>query len=464
MVILLPAEISETDLKFNRFPAAAFSLLYQALMSHLFESASIWLPWAGGMSVLILFSAFFSSSETAFFFLSRDQISRFSTGSGRQRIVAALMSNPDRLLTGVLFWNLLINLSYFAVGIALVGRLTHAGYPKIAAAAGLLNLLTMLVFGEVIPKSLAVVRGQKLAQVSAWPLAAVLLVLDPLIPLLSHLARILRRTFWPHVKQESQLNPADLERALDTSAALGRDMLQAEQHVLHNLLDLNELQAEEVMRPRRHCLTVPPEGRLCSTHLPNIRNVDYLLVQNRDSHQIHGVLPLDHLHTVTDQTFEELAEPVVFVPWCASLAQVLTQLEGRYRAVAVVVHEHGEMVGILPYEDLIAGVLSESPSRTKRILRREPLIEIDTNRFHAEGLLTLRYLARRLRVTLTDHDETLYTLAGLFQDRLQRIPERGDGVQWHGWILTAIDVTDRGLVRVLAEPDDLYGPVRELTE
>ena len=67
-------------------------------------------------------------------------------------------------------------------------------------------------------------------------------------------------------------------------------------------------------------------------------------------------------------------------------------------------------------------------------------------------------------MTLTDHDETLYTLAGLFQDRLQRIPERGDGVQWHGWILTAIDVTDRGLVRVLAEPDDLYGPVRELTE
>ncbi|MCH2210692.1 MAG: CNNM domain-containing protein [Fuerstiella sp.] len=433
-------------------------------MSHLVESAPIWLPRTGAMVLLILFSAFFSSSETACFFLSRDQIGRFSAGNNREKILASLMGNPDRLLTGVLFWNLVINLTYFAVGIALVRRLTLAGYPAIAAAAGVLNLLGMIIFGEVLPKSVAVVRGQALARAAAWPLATALFILDPLIPLLSRMARILRRTFWPDVKQEAQLNPADLERALDTSAALGRDMLQEEQHVMHNVLDLNEMQAEEVMCPRRHCLSVPPDGRLNSTNLPNVRHVDFLLVQDSKDSEIYGVLPLDHLHTATDQTYAELAEPVVFVPWCASLAQVLTQLEGRNREVAVVVHEHGEMVGILPYEDLIASVLSESPSRTKRILRREPLIEVDSNHYHAEGLVTLRYLARRLRVTLTAHDESLYTLAGLFQDRLERIPLRGDQFEWHGWVFTAIDVTDRGLVRVLAEPAELPGPAQEVSE
>ncbi len=416
------------------------------------------------MGLLVLCSAFFSASETAFFFLSRDQISRFSTGTSRQKIVAGLMDNPDRLLTGVLFWNLVINLTYFAVGIVLVSRLTQSGYPAVAAAAGLLNLLGMIVFGEVIPKSLAVVNGPALAQLAAWPLAMALLLLDPLLPFLGRMARILRRTFWPHVRTEAQLNPADLERALDTSAALGRDMSQEEQHVLHNLLDLNELHAEEVMRPRGHCLSVPPNGRLSSTCLPGINQEDYLLVQDRSGHHIYGVVSLDHIHTATDQTFAELAEPVVFVPWCATLAQVLTQLEGRFRAVAVVVHEHGELVGILPYEDIVATVLSESPSRTKRILRREPLLEVDSNRYHAEGLVTLRYLARRLRVTLTEQDESLYTLAGLFQDRLERIPVRGDQFAWHGWNLTAIDVTDRGLVRVLAEPQELYGPAQEAVE
>jgi len=427
-------------------------------MNNLLESATIWLPWCGAMVVLILGSGFFSSSETAFFFLNRDQISHYSTGTSRQRMVASLMQNPDRLLTGVLFWNLVINLSYFATGIVLVGRLTKAGFSGTAALAGVLNLLGMIVAGEVIPKSLAVIRAQQIAQLCAWPLAISLAILDPLIPVLGRFARMLRRTFWPHIKREAQLNPADLERALDTSAALGRDMLQEEQHVLHNVLDLNEQQAEEIMRPRGFCLTVPPDGRLESVQIPNIQNVDYLLVQDRNNHELHGVLPLEHLRRMTSQTFAEVAQPVVFVPWCASLAQVLTQLEGGFRGVAVVVHEHGEMVGILPYEDIIASVVSESPSRTRRMLRREPLIKVDENRYHAEGLVTLRYLARRLRVLLTPDDEALFTLAGLFQERLERIPVRGDRLNWHGWILTAIDVTDRGLVRVLVEPQEIHAP------
>lgn len=424
-------------------------------MNTLLESAPIWLPWLAVMVVLILCSAFFSSSETAFFFLSRDQISHYATGNSRQRMVAGLMQNPDRLLTGVLFWNLVINLAYFSVGIALVGRLTGASFPGVAALAGVLNLCGMIVLGEVIPKSLAVAQAPGIAQLTAWPLATALVVLDPMIPVLGRMARILRRTFWPHIRREAQLNPADLEGALDTSAALGRDMLQEEQHVLHNVLDLNEQQAEEIMRPRRHCVTVHPDQTLTTFRRTNVERVDYLLVQERNGHDIRGVIPLDQIDHATGQTFAEFAQPVIYVPWCASVAEVLTQLERDFRRVAVVVHEHGEMVGLLPYDDIIASVLSESPSRTRRMLRREPLIEVDTNHFHAEGLATLRYLARRLRVTLTAKDESLYTLAGLFQDRLERIPEQDDRVEWHGWNLSAIAVTERGLERVLIEPRDI---------
>ncbi len=379
-------------------------------------------------------------------------------------MVAGLMQNPDRLLTGILFWNLVINLTYFAIGIVLVGRLTSAGFNGVAALAGVLNLLGMIVAGEVIPKSVSVIRAQQVAQLCAWPLAVSLAALDPVIPVLGRLARVLRRTFWPHIKRETQLNPVDLERALDTSAALGRDMMPEEQHVLHNVLDLNELQAEEIMRPRGYCLTVPPDGRLESVQVPNVGHVDYLLVQDRNGDRFHGVLPLDHVRRITNQTFAEVAEPVVFVPWCASLAQVLTQLEGEYRGVAVVVHEHGEMVGILPYEDIIASIMSESPSRTRRMLRREPLIEVNDKRYHAEGLVTLRYLARRLRVLLTPNDESLFTLAGLFQERLERIPVQGDRLNWHGWILTAIGVTDRGLERVLVEPQEIHVSMPEEAE
>ena len=122
-------------------------------MNTIIESAAIWLPGTGIMLMLIGGSAFFSSSETAFFFLSHDQIRTFATKSGRLKLVAELMENPDRLLTGILFWNLLINLSYFSVGLVVVSRLSTNGSPSSPAVFGILSLVAMIVCGEVLPKS-----------------------------------------------------------------------------------------------------------------------------------------------------------------------------------------------------------------------------------------------------------------------------------------------------------------------
>ncbi len=367
-------------------------------------------------------------------------------------MVASLMADPDRLLTAVLFWNLLINLAYFSVGIVVMQKLTNSGFNLTAGALAVCNLLGMIVFGEVLPKSVAVVSRQKLASVVSWPLAAAVALLDPVIPLLGRVARILRRTFWPYVKHEPHLQPEDLEKAIDASAAFTSELLEIEQQVLHNILDLNEVAVEEVMRPRNLSITVPPDATLENANLPSLASVGYLLLKGEGSDICKGAVPLSRITHRSGATFAELAEPVLFVPWCASLAHVLSELRNRYRSVAVVVHEHGEMVGTVTYEDLLETILSESPSRTRRVLRREPLIEIGDNRYHAEGLATLRYLARQLRISYDADDETT-TLAGLFHDELERLPQLGDQIRWEGWILTAIAVTERGQIRALIEPE-----------
>ena len=426
-------------------------------MSELSESLTIWLPGALIMCLLIVCSGFFSASETAFFFLSREQLRQFSTRSGRHRMVASLMANPDRLLSAILFWNLLINLSYFTVGIVVVHRLTDEGFHKIAGLAGVSNLLGMIILGEVIPKSVAVVTRTSLAPLVSWPIAASIAVLDPVLPFLGRTARILRRTFWPHIKPEPALRASDLEKAVDTSAALSEEILHIEQQVLHNILDLNEIAVEEIMRPRNHCVTVLPHETFRELDIP-VDRIDYLLVRGKSDEDIDGAVSLATISKPGTKIFSELAEPVIIVPWCASLAYVLGQLQSQFCGVAIVVHEHGETVGIVTYEDLLETMLSESPSRTRRMFRREPVIEIGVNRFHAEGLVTLRFLAKKLRVALTERNEPQFTLSGLFHEELERMPETGDSVSWHGWKLTAIEVSHRGQVRALIEPEKLPSP------
>lgn len=423
-------------------------------MSEFTESVHIWFPGALVMLALVLCSAFFSASETAFFFLTREQIRRFSTGNRRQKMVAALLADPDRLLTAVLFWNLLINLAYFTVGVVVMQKLNARNYNTVAAAIGLLNLLGMIVLGEVLPKSTAVVFKQRISVVASWPLAAAVAVLDPIIPFLGRLARLLRRSLWPHVQHEPPLQAEDLERAIDASVATTTELLEIEQQVLHNILDLNEVTVEEVMRPRNLVTLVDPADTLETATIVNLPNTDYLLIRDEGEDICRQAVALSKITGEASRTFGDLAEPVIYVPWCSSLAYVLSEMRNQYRSVAVVVHEHGEMVGVVSYEDLLETTFSDSPSRTRRVLGREPVIEIDSNRFHAEGLVTLRYLYRHLRIPYDADEDNQTTLAGLFHDSLERLPEVGDRITEEGWIFTAIEVSPQGQVRALIEPED----------
>jgi putative hemolysin len=424
-------------------------------MSDFVESVHVWLPGSVLMLGLVMCSAFFSASETAFFFLTRDQIRHFGAGSGREKMVATLLADPDRLLTAVLFWNLVINLGYFTVGIAVMNHLTAKDYATVAAVMGILNLVAMIVLGEVIPKSAAVVFRDRIAPLVSWPLAAAVRILDPVIPLLGRIAKILRRTFWPHVIHEAHLQPDDLEKAIDASAAMTSELLEIEQQVLHNILDMNEIMVEEIMRPRNLSISVGPDETLATLSVTSITQTDYLLVRDPESDNCSRAVALARVTGRANVTMAELAEPIIYVPWCATLSFVLSELRNRYCGVAVVVHEHGEMVGTVTYEDLLETVFSDSPSRTRRVLGREPLIEIGDNRFHAEGLMTLRYLYRHLRISFDAEEESLNTLAGLFHDELERMPQVGDRIKCEGWIFTAIQVSPRGQLRALIETEEL---------
>ena len=97
------------------------------------------------MLCLLIGSAFFSSSETAFFFLSTEEIKPFQhNASPSERIVVGLLKEPDRLLTAILFWNLLINLSFFACGVVISSKLLANGNNAAAGLFGILNLSLMI--------------------------------------------------------------------------------------------------------------------------------------------------------------------------------------------------------------------------------------------------------------------------------------------------------------------------------
>ena len=419
-------------------------------MSELIETAPLWVPGTLLMACLILASGLFSGSETALFYLSRDDLRRMLNGTAGERMAASLMRNPDRLLTVVLFWNLLINLAYFAVSIVVAKRLVDSGHSALAGLISVGGLVSIILFGEVAPKSLAVVFRKQIAVWASWPLAIAVRVLEPVLPFLNMTTQGLLRGLWPRLEAEPYLEVDDIERAVEYSE-LGVELIHVEQQMLRRILDLSDMKAEELMRPRGSFPTLSIPVSLADLQaldpLP-----DYLLMTDPHDETVRKALAIKDLTALPETNIEKSAEDVVFIPWCGSASDALSQLRHRVMEVACVVNEYGETVGILTEDDLVDTIFNPTSSRTRRVVGRDP-IEKTKSGWKAAGLTTLRYLGERLGCEYEPGNDGLLTIAALLHEELERFPVIGDQCVWQGFRLTVTHAGERGeSIQVLVEP------------
>ena len=126
----------------------------------------------------------------------------------------------------------------------------------------------------------------------------------------------------------------------------------------------------------------------------------YLLVTEPDGEEVEASIHLKELFAVPQEHLEFQATPVIYVPWCATVADALQQMQQRNRQVTAVVNEYGNTIGILTFEDILDTIFTYSPSRSKRLLDRKPIHDLDKGLWLVAGVTSLRRLARYLNKTL----------------------------------------------------------------
>ena len=416
-------------------------------MTVIFENSELFLPLLA-MVCLLIGSAFFSSSETALFFLSSEQVAGFQrSGRASELRVVALLRDPDRLLTAVLFWNLVINLAFFACGVVISGRLFERDLPGLAGAFSVVSLGAMIVCGEVIPKSGAVLFRDQLAKTVSLPLALAVRMFDPLAPTFRRVTRSLRKMFWPDIRKEKSLHSNDLVQAIDNSAG-SRYVLQHERQVLHNILDLSDYPVEEIMRPRGTYPAFRPPVRLADLSGEKTA-AEYVVILNENGEDIEGAVSLSQFSAFAEEDLSAFVGRIIHAPWCSSVAHVLQRMENQECQVASIINEYGDTVGIATYEDIVDTILAAEPSRARRVLKREPVEELDNGDFHVDAITSLRYLCRRLDLEFVSEADGQVTVAGLFHQLLQKIPVKGDECRWRGYLFHVLEIQRRGHFRVL---------------
>ncbi len=390
------------------------------------------LPYTPALAAMLVFmalSAFFSCSEAAFFSLSpadrRDLAGRGAVG----RLAESLARNPERLLNSVLLGNLVVNLLTFTISSIVMFQLQAAGHLKLAGLMGIGSLFGVILFCEVIPKNIGVAAPRFCVLLGTVPLSFFVRVLQPILPVLQMTNILSRRLFCPRFGAEPYLRVGDLERAVEMSRE-DATLLKREQRALQNIVALSDVRAEELMRPRSLIKTFQPPIRfeeVLDTLHGKLPRSGYCLLTEPDSDEIASVLSFTRLSGRAAENWDAQFQPIIYVPWSASVAEVFDRLQQSGLNVAGVVNEFGETVGVLTMDDIIETIFTREQGRSRRLLDRMELKRLGENLWQVNGLTSLRRLQRKFDVSFADYSSL--TVGGLLREFLGRLPRQGDVCQ-----------------------------------
>jgi putative hemolysin len=374
------------------------------------------------MLVLLAGSAFFSGAETAFFNLSPRQAQLLRRSEHKlQHLSGQLLRTPSRLLGCLLFGNMVVNVLFYAIASILALRVGGQVGLTAAAVIAVVAFLVLVLFGEILPKSLAYANSRAVSVAAALPAFLCMQIVRPILFVFRVfvVAPALRLLSVPR-QAAKPITASELKSLI---GAKRRDGLisAGENRLLTEVLELGLLKVRHVMQPRVDmvtCAVTDTPSKLRETmHQHNLTKIP---VHSGRIDNIVGMVHLRNLLLTPNAPVEKIVEHVHFVPEQRTVESLLEFFRRDQVDTAVVVDEYGGIAGLVRLEDIAEELLGPI-EMTERI---EPVERIGPFEFRLAGYVAVHDWAEAFGI---DPDEMrVSTIGGLVTALLGRIPKAGD--------------------------------------
>ncbi len=394
--------------------------------------------------LLILFSGFFSASETALFSLSSMKVKAFKQeADGRKQLIADLLSKPRDLLVTILMLNVLINILVQNVVSSIFGD-----YSSWILNVGVPLSLT-LIFGDIIPKSIGLANNVKIAVRVAPSLSVAQGLLFPFRRLLISITSVVSRALFFFLRKESEISIDELQHALATSKQFGV-LNEEEAELVRGYLQLQEYTVKELMRPREEMIYFTLEEPLAKLiHLFVDQECSRIPICNETLDNVLGIMTcrLFFLHRNQFHQSKDLVnilQKPFFIPESVSAHALMRQMYDKKESIALVVDEYGSISGLITLEDLVEVVVGEIADRRdvkSRYTRSGEDVII------ASGKLELADLEEIFGVPFYSENH-MVTLNGWLTEQVGDIPKSGLKYEMNGFLFHVLAADPNRVRRV----------------
>ncbi|MDO5054935.1 MAG: HlyC/CorC family transporter [Pasteurella oralis] len=394
--------------------------------------------------ILLIISAYFSGSETGLLSASRYRLRHLAEkGHSGAKKAERLLKKTDVLLSLILICNNLVNITASAITTIIGMRLY--GDAGVAIATGALTFV-MLIFAEILPKTIAARYPERVAFTSSHLLAIFLRLFTPLVYLMNLIIQgILALLRLKSDNKSPSLSPEELRAIVNES---GKFIPSAHQEMLLSILDLEQVTVDDIMVPRNDIggIDIDDDWRAIMRQLNHAAHGRVVLYKGSMDENILGMLRVREAYRLmldknefSKETLIRAADEVYFIPEGTALNAQLLNFRHNKERIGLVVDEYGDIKGLVTLEDILEEIVGEFTTSTAPSIEEEVIPQSDGSMI-IEGSTNLRDLNKLFDWNLDT--EEARTFNGLILEHLEEIPEEGTVCEINGLQITILEVGD----------------------
>ena len=398
----------------------------------------LWILLAS-IAFLVLMSAFFSGSETSMMAINRYRLKHLVKEKNKSaKRVSRLLEKTDRLLGVILIGNNFTHTLSTALATVVAIRIWS---DNAVLAVTVFMTIIMIIFAEVMPKTIAALKPESIAFPSSYLLKPLSKILSPLITLVSFISNNVTKLMGIDLDNanKDELKPEELRTLLQTSGVPKR-----QEEMLMGIFDMDNLSVNDVMIPKNEIVGIDLNDEIKDI-VKQLQEIDFTYVPCYEDtiDNIQGFLSLnkkaEFLGSETKSIRslkDELREPL-FVPENTPLYKQLANFQSSGRRVGLIVDEYGDIEGIITLRSILEIIVGEIT--TESIERMDIMPQADGS-YLVDGSMMIREVNRRLEWELPT--EGPKTLSGLILEEIQTIPDTNVGLSIENYRIETVLIKD----------------------
>lgn len=392
--------------------------------------------------VAMIFSALFSSCETAFSSVNKIRLKNYAAQGDKRAEKALKIANSfEDALTTVLVGNNIVNITMASVSTVLFTTLFGSGAVGISTAV---TTVLVLIFGEILPKSYAKENAERLSLFFAGPLSFLIILFKPIIFIFNKLASILKNG-----KVEPSVTEDELKYIIEEIEEQGV-LEEQEGDLVRSALDFDEITVNEILIPRVKVIGVEKNASIDEIKSLFIDEMySRLPVYDKSLDNIIGMITNKRFFKMLAQGGNDITEIIQDVAHFSDLKLISEALRDMQRSkthLAVVLDQYGGTKGIVTMEDIIEELVGEIYDENDEVI--PSIVKISENEYEVSGDLSISDMLDQLGLDEDMIESTYTSVGGWVTELLEHIPEQNETAEYGAFKITVLQVKEQSVEKI----------------